>query len=141
MLITDSLAASPLGVKMKRGKVISLIGGLAIAWPLATYAQLPKHPLKRIGILTSFVSCPLQPDNLVVRRLGELGWIEGQNFVFDCISTIGRIDQVPTLARELVSRHPDVLTAGYWSFVGSVKQETTTIPIVMLPHGSQYGWV
>jgi len=42
------------------------------------------------------------------------------------------LDQVPTLARELVSRHPDVLLAAPWSFVRALKQETTTIPIVML---------
>src|SRR5262245_11411491 len=111
---------------------ITLIGGLAIAWPLASYAQQPKQPLKRIGILPSTFPCPLPPDNFLVRRLGELGWIEGQNFVFDCVSTIGRIDQVQALARELVSRRPDVLMAGPWSFVRALKQETTTIPIVML---------
>src|SRR5215510_8832021 len=117
---------------MKRRAFIRLIGGLAIAWPLASYAQQPKPPLKRVGILANLVPCPLQPDTLVVRRLGELGWIEGQNFVFDCVSTIGRIDQVQALARELVSRRPDVLMAGPWSFVRALKQETTTIPIVML---------
>jgi putative tryptophan/tyrosine transport system substrate-binding protein len=114
---------------------ITLISGLAIAWPLASYAQQPKQPLKRVGILTSQVPCPLQPDNIVVRRLGELGWIEGQNFVFECISGVGHyghLDQLAALARELVSRRPDVLMAGPIPFVGALKQETTTIPIVML---------
>jgi putative tryptophan/tyrosine transport system substrate-binding protein len=45
---------------------------------------------------------------------------------------VDRFDQVPALARELVSRHPDVLIAGQPTFVMAVKQETTTIPIVML---------
>src|SRR5262245_59575875 len=117
---------------MRRRMFITLIGGLTIAWPLASYAQQPKQPLKRIGILLSVFSCPLQPDNLIVRRLGELGWIEGQNIVFDCVSAVGRIDEVPALANELVSRRPDVLMALPWSFVRALKQETTTIPIVML---------
>jgi len=67
----------------------------------------------------------------MVRRIGELGWIEGQTVVFDCILAVGRLDQVAALARELVSRRPDVLIAGSWSFVSPLKQETTTIPIVM----------
>ena len=46
--------------------------------------------------------------------------------------TVGRVDQVPALARELVSRRPDVLTASHYSFISALKQETTTIPIVML---------
>ena len=119
---------------------MTLIGGLAIAWPLASYAQEPKQPLKRIGFLSAFVPFPLQPDNLIVRRLGELGWIEGQNFLFECVSAVGRLDQLPALARELVSRRPDVLMAVLYNFVSALKQETTTIPIVTLG-GSPCGWV
>ena len=111
---------------------MALISGLAIAWSLACHAQQPKQPLKRVGVLAAFATCPFQPDNLVVRRLRELGWLEGQTIVFDCVSAIGRIDQVPALARELVSRRPDVLMALPHHFVSALKQETTTIPIVML---------
>src|SRR5262245_45813123 len=114
---------------------ITLIGGLAIAWPVAAYAQQPKQPLKRVGVLAAQVPCPRQPDDLIVRRLGELGWVEGQNLAFDCVSAIGRIDQVRALAHELVSRRPDVLTASLSSHISALKQETTTIPIVML-----YAW-
>ena len=67
---------------MKRRKLVTLIGGIAIAWPLACYAQQPKQPLKRVGLLASIGPCPLQPDNLIVRRLGQLGWVEGQNLAF-----------------------------------------------------------
>jgi putative ABC transport system substrate-binding protein len=117
---------------MKRRKLITLFCGLAIAWPLASYAQEPKQPLKRVGVLAAAVPCPLQPDNLIVRRLGELGWVEGQTIFFDCVSAVGRLDQLPALARELVSRRPDVLMAVLYNFVSALKQETTTIPIVML---------
>jgi putative ABC transport system substrate-binding protein len=112
---------------MMRRAFIKLIGCLAMAWPLAGYAQQPKHVA-----LLSQNPCPLKPDNLIVRRLGELGWIEGQNVAFDCVSAVGRLDHVPELARELVSRRPDVLAAGFWHFVSALKRETTTIPIVML---------
>ena len=117
---------------MRRWKLITLIGGLAIAWPLASFALQPKQPLKRVGVLPSVVPCPLQPDNIVVRRLGELGWIEGQTVVLDCVSALGHIDQVPALARELVLRRPDVLIAAPFNFVSALKQETTTTPIIML---------
>jgi len=116
---------------MMRRAFIRLIGVLAIAWPLACYAQQPKQPLKRVGILASVVPCPLRPDSIGVRRLAELGWIEGRNFAFDCVSAVGRIDQVRALARELVSRRPDVLMATPHHFVSALRQETTTIPIVM----------
>jgi len=115
---------------MKRRAFITFIGGLAIAWPLAYYAQQPKPaPLKRIGILDIF-GCRKPPDLLATRRLAELGWIEGRDFVVDCVSTIGRLDQLSALAHELVSRHPDVLISVPIPFIKALKQETTTIPIV-----------
>src|SRR5215813_2918272 len=117
---------------MMRRAFIRLIVGLAIAWPLASYAQQPKQPLKRVGVLAAQSPCPLQPDHPIVRRLIELGWIEGQNFVLDCVSTVGRLDQLPALARELISQRPDVLMAGNSGLVRVLKRETTTIPIVML---------
>jgi putative ABC transport system substrate-binding protein len=78
---------------------------------------------------------PLQPNNPIVRRITELGWIEGQNLVFECLSAAGQyghLDQLAALARELVSRRPDVLIAAPIPFLRALKQETTTIPIVML---------
>src|SRR5262249_15656868 len=121
-------------------KLITLVGGLAIAWPLASYAQQPNQTLKRVGIIASLGPCPLKPDVPFIRRLGRLGWNEVQNIVIDCVSTIGRLDQVPALARELVSRRPDVLMAGNSPFITELKHETTTIPIVMLGSGDPVGY-
>jgi putative tryptophan/tyrosine transport system substrate-binding protein len=113
-----------------------MIGGLAIAWPLASYAQQPQSaPPKRVGSLAVY-GCPIPPDNPIRRRLTELAWVDGRSFVFDCVSTIGRLDEIPALARELVSRHPDVLMAGPALFVGKLEQATTTIPIVMVGPGA-----
>jgi putative ABC transport system substrate-binding protein len=117
---------------MKRRVLIALVVTLAIAWPLASYAQEPKQPLKRIGILAWRSACPLEPDNPLASLLSELGWVEGRNMAFECVSAVGRLDEVPALARELISRRPDVLIAAPWSFIWALKQETTTIPIVML---------
>jgi len=115
-----------------RWKFMVLIGCLAIVGSLASYARQPQavQP-KRVGVL-ALAPCPLQPDNKVVRRLAELGWVEGRNFVFDCVSTVDRLEQVPELAHELVLRRPDVLIAGPYTYVMALKRETTTIPIIML---------
>jgi putative tryptophan/tyrosine transport system substrate-binding protein len=110
---------------MRRREFIRLVGSATIAWPLRAYAQqLP--PLKRVGLLSVPV-CPPPPDNPASRRLAELGWIEGRNYVIDCVSTVGHLDQLSALARELVSRRPDVLVASPAFFIRALKQETTTI--------------
>src|SRR5215475_2920811 len=125
---------------MKRREFVALLGGLAIAWPLASNAQQLKQPLKHVGVLAAQFPCPLQPDHPIVRRLIELGWVEGQNFVVDCVSTVGRLDQLRTLARELISRRPDVLMVGNSGLIRVLKQETTTIPIVMLGAADPVGY-
>jgi len=115
---------------MKRRAFIRLIAGAAITWPLASYAQEPQSaPPKRIGVL--YTLCPHPPNSPLFRRLAELGWIEGRNLVVECVSMDGRWHQVPALARELVSRRPDVLFGISTVAMRALKQETTTIPIVM----------
>src|ERR1700674_2436852 len=97
---------------MKRREFIALVSG-AVAWPLATYAQQQKPaPLpQRVGFLSPY-GCPIPPDFALPSRLAELsGWLNPRPLVFECVSTVGRLDQLPALARELVSRRPDVLTA------------------------------
>src|SRR5215831_7455883 len=108
-------------------KFITLIGGLAIAWPVVCYAQQPQSaPPKRIGLL-SLGQCP-PAESRWLQRLAELGWSKGTVAV-DCVSSVGRMDDLPAVARELVSRRPDVLAAVMTKFVTALKQETTTIPI------------
>jgi putative tryptophan/tyrosine transport system substrate-binding protein len=117
--------------RMVRRKIVTLISGLAITWPIACYAQQQSVPPKRVGFL-AVSECPISPNWATTRRLAELGWVEGQNFDFECVSTVGRLGQLPALARELVSRRPDVLIAIPSNLVRALQQETTTIPIVML---------
>src|SRR5262245_47219528 len=126
--------------QMKWRKFITLIGGIAITLPLACYAQQPIAPPKRVGVLITTIPCPITPDHPIRRRLAELGWIEGRNFVFECVSAIGHLDQIPALARDLISRRLDVLIAGNSPVVRELKQATTTIPIVMIGAADPVGY-
>src|SRR6516162_6857783 len=97
---------SPTDCWIGRRELMALIGSSAIAWPLVAHAQqLPSTPLKHVGSL-SLRGCQVPPDNAFRHRLGELGWLEGRNYVVECVSAVGRVDQVLALAHELVSRRP-----------------------------------
>jgi putative ABC transport system substrate-binding protein len=111
-------------------KFMMLIAGSVVASPLCSYAQQPQSaPAKRIGILATD-SCELV-EPWWSTRLAELGWSKGQVAV-ECVSTLGhRFDQLRDLARDLVSRRPDVLFASPAPFVRALMEETTAIPIVM----------
>ena len=63
---------------MKRREFISLLGGAAVAWPLAARAQQPAK-LKTIGYIgASTPSASRRWAAAFVQRLRELGWIEGR---------------------------------------------------------------
>ena len=110
---------------------MTLVGGSAITWPLRGYAQQQQSaPPKRVGALLAAVGCP-PPYHPAHRRLAQLGWIEGQNFVWECVSALGHLDQVPALAREHVSRRPDLIVTYPSNFIRALKEATTTIPIIM----------
>jgi putative ABC transport system substrate-binding protein len=111
-------------------KFMLLIAGSVAAWPLCSDAQQPQSaPAKRIGILATYPCELVKPWWLT--HLAELGWSKGQVAV-ECVSTLGhRVDQLRDLARDLVSRRPDVLFASPASFARALMEETTAIPIVM----------
>lgn len=75
------------------------------------------------------------------RRMRELGWTEGQNFVLEARWAEGRSDRLPGIAAELVGLKVDVIFAATNAAVVAAKHTTTTIPIVMLandPIGSGF---
>jgi putative tryptophan/tyrosine transport system substrate-binding protein len=67
---------------MRRREFIALLGGAAIAWPLAARAQQPATPI--VGFLRNSSLAPFQ--NLVVafgQGLKEAGFVEGQNVAIE----------------------------------------------------------
>jgi putative tryptophan/tyrosine transport system substrate-binding protein len=67
---------------------------------------------------------------LFLEELRRLGFVEGQNLVFERYSAEGRTDQFSELARDVVRSNPDLIIADATSLVLALKAATTTIPIV-----------
>ena len=63
-------------------------------------------------------------------ELRRLGYVEGQNLLIERYSGEGRASHYPDLAREVVSRNPDLIIAITNNLVLDFKAATTTIPIV-----------
>ena len=91
---------------MRRREFITLLGGMAIAWPGAAWAQQPMMPV--IGFLGTNIG-PSRPPAFL-QALREGGYVEGRNVEFDF--RWGPYEQLPALAAELVRRRVAVIRAG-----------------------------
>jgi putative ABC transport system substrate-binding protein len=67
-----------------------------------------------------------------LRKLRELGWVEGQNLAVEYRWAEGNVERLPGLAAELVRRKMDVIVAPAGSAALAAKNATSSIPIVMI---------
>src|SRR2546427_210426 len=97
------------GAAMRRRDFITLLGGAAVAWPLAARTQ-PSGKVYRIGFLgvTSRAEYRRQFDALRT-GLRQLGYEEGNNILFEYRWAEGTYDRLPEFAAELVNLNVDVL--------------------------------
>jgi putative ABC transport system substrate-binding protein len=115
---------------MKRRDFITLIGGAA-AWPLAARAQQPGKKILRVGTVSALQQSSPQWAAFM-RRMAELGYEEGKNFVFDFVPAANE-EEYETGYRPLAAREPDiVLATGPEIALKSALAATRTLPIVMI---------
>jgi putative tryptophan/tyrosine transport system substrate-binding protein len=97
---------------IRRREFIALLGGAAVVWPLAARAQ-QSGKLPTIGFLGG--GGPISQRAWVdafVRRLRELGWIEGRTVAIEYRWGEGRPERYAEVAAEFVRLKVDVILAG-----------------------------
>jgi putative ABC transport system substrate-binding protein len=115
---------------MKRRDFIALMGGAA-ALPVAAHAQQSGKEW-RIGYLSG-VSRSAASDAYAafVQGMGELGYVEGKDFVIEWRSVEGKYERIPEIATELVELKVDVIVTALIAALPTLKRTITAIPIVM----------
>jgi len=119
---------------MRRREFVTLLGGVAAAWPLAARAQ-QSGPMRRIGVLMESAKEDADRTQQLARfqeELARLGWLEGRTLHTDYRLAAGRADQFPVLAKELVALQPEAILAVSTPVIAALQRETRTIPIVFL---------
>src|SRR5262249_2194282 len=114
--------------RLRRREFITLVGGAAAAWPLAARGQQPALPV--IGLLTT--RGPGDTPHLLaaVRQgLKDTGFAEGQNVAIEYRFVGNKIEQLPSLAADLVHRQVTAIVTTGNAAALAAKAATTAIPI------------
>jgi putative ABC transport system substrate-binding protein len=120
--------------RLKRREFITLFGGTAAAWPLASRAQ-QRDRMRRIGVLmpAGVDDAEYQTRNAVfLQGLQELGWTVGRNLEIAYRWATTDPNKLRQYTAELIALAPDVILTSSGSALELLKQATQTIPIVFV---------
>jgi ABC-type uncharacterized transport system substrate-binding protein len=114
---------------MNRRALIALLGGAALAHPLAARAQ-PAAKVHRVGLLRVGPPPPsfIEPFR---QGLSQLGHVEGQSIVIE-YGLARSAEQLPEIAADLLRRKVDVLVASGTPSVLPARNATRTTPVVFV---------
>jgi len=123
-----------------RRSLIKSLAGAALLGATAANAQRAKSVTigylallpgeDRMSFMASFM-----------RRLNELGYVEGKSLHFEYRSADGRPELLPALAAELVGMKPDVLVTGFGTVAAKAAKAAAAggIPVVFMAVGDPVG--
>jgi len=114
---------------MDRRTFIGTLASGLLAAPLAAQAQQPGKVYRIVGLWTN--PSP-QMEDVLWQGPRELGWVEGQNFIFERRYAEGRNERHAAHAAELLRLQPDLIIAIGTPATLAAKEATTTIPVVFI---------
>ena len=117
---------------MRRRQFITLLGGAAVAWPLAAGAQQPA-PSPLIGVLSPSSAAGAARNIQAFRRgLRDLGYVEGHNVVIEYRFAEGVLERLTSLTAELVALNPSVIVVGSTAGIMGASKVTQTVPLITI---------
>ena len=113
---------------MRRRDFITLIGGVAVTWPLTALAQEAGRTY-RVGALAAVPRS--SPGTVAVfDELRRSGFVEGQNLTIEWRQYSLHVDQISEFAADIVKSKVDVIYAIGDAAIRAAQRATTTIPIL-----------
>src|SRR5438105_2678998 len=112
---------------MKRRDFITLLGGAATVWPLASHAQQSER-LRRIGVMMARKADDAEGQKQLAalrQGLAELGWSEGKTLRIETRWTVADAAEALKFAQELIELKSEVLVANGTPSLVAMRQVTS----------------
>ena len=138
MITSRGLIRSRHGETMRRREFIGAVGTVLVVATIGSARAAERKRSHRIAIVISSAPVTVITESTdafwpsLFNELRRLGHVEGDNLVIERYSGEGRASHYPELARDVVSRDPDMIFAIGNDLVLDFKAATTAIPIVGL---------
>jgi putative tryptophan/tyrosine transport system substrate-binding protein len=121
---------------VKRREFLGLLGGAAVASPRVGRAQQPgSASLRKIGFLSNAPGASALNPLIagVFAELQRLGWVDGQNVVYEPRFAAGDVERFSGFVTDLVSRKVDIIVAAAGAHaVRAAQRAAPTIPVVAM---------
>ena len=118
---------------MRRREFITMLGGVAVAWPHAARAQ-QRDRMRHIGVLMGYAENDREGQTFVAafrEGLQKLGWAEDRNIRIDFRwAAASDVESMQRFAKELVALKPDLILSNNTPTTAALLQQTRIIPIV-----------
>src|SRR5215467_2882377 len=117
----------------RRKFLATLLGGTAVAWPLAARAQQAER-VRRIGLLMGVADDREGQARVTALKQGlqELGWTDGRNIQIETRFGGADAGRIRAHAAELVALTPDIIVGNATPVTRALRQATSSIPIVIV---------
>src|SRR6516164_5557663 len=113
---------------IRRREFIAGLGGAA-AWPLTAAGQQQKPIIGRLNTQQLGVRAEGVANDAFRRGLAEISFLEGRDVTVEYHTAEGHLEQLPSLADDLVRRRVAVILAQTAESALAAKAATRTIPV------------
>jgi putative ABC transport system substrate-binding protein len=117
---------------MRRRDFVTVLGGAAIAWPLAASAQQSDR-VRRISVLIPYAESDPEGQAraaALLQSLEKRGWTVGRNLRIDYRWSVDTVERTHAAIAEVLAPAPDVILTNTSRTVAALQQATRTVPIV-----------
>src|SRR5262245_49409211 len=130
----DATRSRRRGDRVKRREFISLLGGTAVAWPLAARAQQGGRGRRIVALMSMAADDPEAQPRVAAFESGlrELGWLDGRDLRIEYRWVASDGELLRRNVAELARMPPDLILATSTPVMAALREQGLSVPIMFV---------